>query len=154
MTEMQIKTQSTEKDFEIGDILVCTDVTDGVCFKNRTDDDSIFLLKDIAENTDWDKLKANIGGTCDREASFHVGSHGLVLEMQWTTGLDFADGHVGGGYLAEISFDGYYSAPVASVLVEWNDKWIEDRGIEGRGDEANCMALLVEALKFGSEKLA
>lgn len=154
MTEMQIKTQSTEKDFEIGDTLVCTDVADGVCFKNRTDKDSIFLLKDIAENTDWDKLKANIGGTCDREASFHVGSKGLVLEMQWTTGLDFADGHEGGGYLAEISFDDYYSAPVASVLVEWNDKWIEEHGIEGRGDEAHCMDLLVEAFKFGSEKLA
>lgn len=69
MTEMKIKTQSTEKDFEIGDTLVCTDVADGICFKNRTDADSIFLLKDIAENTDWDKLKANIGGTCDREAS-------------------------------------------------------------------------------------
>ena len=154
MTEMKIKTQSTEKDFEIGDILVCTDVTDGVCFKNRTDDDSIFLLKDIAENTDWDKLKANIGGTCDCDASFHVGSHGLVLEMKWTTGLNFADGHVGGGYLAEISFDGYYSVPVASVLVEWNDQWIEEHGIEGRDDEAQCMDLIVEALKFGSEKLA
>lgn len=154
MTELKIKTQSTEKDFEIGDTLVCIDVADGVCFKNRTDDDSIFLLKDIAENTDWDELKANIGGTCDREASFHVGSHGLVLEMQWTTGLDFADGHEGGGYIADISFDDYYSAPVASVLVEWNDKWIEERGIEGRDDEANCMNLIVEALKFGAEKLA
>lgn len=153
MTEMKIKTQSTEKDFEIGDTLVCTDVADGVCFKNRTDDDSIFLLKDIAENTDWDKLKANIGGTCDREASFRVGSHGLVLEMQWTTGLDFADGHEGGGYLAEISFDGY-SPSVAFVLVEWNDDWIEEHGIEGREDEANCMGLIVDALKFGAEKLA
>lgn len=153
MTEMKIKTQSTEKDFEIGDTLVCTDVADGVCFKNRTDDDSIFLLKDIAENTDWDKLKANIGGTCDREASFRVGSHGLVIEMQWTTGLDFADGHEGGGYLAEISFD-CCSGLVASVLVEWNDDWIEEHGIEGRDDEANCMNLIVEALKFGTEKLA
>lgn len=154
MTEMAIKTQSTEKDFEIGDILVCTDVADGICFKNRTDKDSIFLLKDIAENTDWDKLKANIGGTCDREACFRVGSKGLVIDMQWTTGLDFADGHEGGGYIADISFDDYYSAPVASVLVEWNDAWIEEHGIEGHNDEANCMDLLVEALKFGSEKLA
>lgn len=154
MTEMQIKTQSTEKDFEIGDILVCTDVADGICFKNRTDDDSISLLKDIAENTDWDKLKANISGTCDREACFRVGSSGLVLEMQWTTGLDFADGHEGGGYIADISFDDYFSAPVASVLVEWNDSWIAERGIKGREDEDNCMSLLVEALKFGTEKLA
>lgn len=153
MTEMKIKTQSTEKDFEIGDILVCTDVADGICFKNRTDGDSIFLLKDISENTDWDKLKANISGTCDREASFRVGSKGLVIEMQWTTGLDFADGHEGGGYIADISFDDYYSAPVASVLVEWNDDWIEEHGIEGRDDEANCMNLIVEALKFGTEKL-
>lgn len=47
MTEMKIKTQSTEKDFEIGDTLVCTDVADGICFKNRTDADSIFILKDV-----------------------------------------------------------------------------------------------------------
>lgn len=152
MTEFKIKAQSTEKDFEIGDILVCTDVADGICFKNRTDDESVSLLKDIAENTDWDKLKENIGGTCDREASFHVGSNGLVLEMQWTTGLDFADGHEGGGYLAEISFD-CCSGLVASVLVEWNDDWIEEHGIEGRDDEANCMNIIVEALKFGTEKL-
>lgn len=153
MTEFKIKAQSTEKDFEIGDILVCTDVADGICFKNRTDDESVSLLKDIAENTDWDKLKENIGGSCDREASFRVGSNGLTFEMQWTTGLDFADGHEGGGYIADISFDGY-TPPVASVLVEWNDDWIEERGIEGREDEANCMNLLVDALKFGTEKLA
>lgn len=152
MTELKIKAQSTEKDFEIGDTLVCTDVADGICFKNRTDDESISLLKDIAESTDWDELKANIDGTCDREASFHVGSNGLVLEMQWTTGLDFADGHEGGGYIADISFDGY-TPSAASILVEWNDEWIEERGIEGREDEANCMDLLVEALKFGVEKL-
>ena len=152
MTEFKIKAQSTEKDFEIGDTLVCTDVADGICFKNRTDDESVSLLKDIAENTDWDELKENIGGSCDREASFRVGSKGLTLEMQWTTGLDFADGHEGGGYIADISFDGY-TPSVASVLVEWNDDWIEGRGIEGREDEANCMDLLVEALKFGTEKL-
>lgn len=155
MTEtMSIKASKTTTDFETGTDFVMNDVLDGVCFAHSTDAGDIELLQDIAENTDWDKLREAIGDTCNVNGCYNLGTKGLVLELQWTTGLEFADGHEGGGFLGQISFDCWESPEIANISVEWNDKWICDNGIDGRDDESVCMGLIVDAIKFGTEHLA
>lgn len=82
-----------------------------------------------------------------------IGSYGLVIDFQYTTSLEFADGHTGCGTLAEIGFDGVYSEPLAKVSIEANDRWIEEKGIPGRGDPDNDSRNIAEAIKMGTEKL-
>ena len=139
----------------MSDKFILTDIDNaGLCFAYRDDASTLELLHDVAECTDWDKLKKNIGGNCDPNYSPSVGSLGLVLDMQWTTGLEFADGHIGGGYLAEATWDGYTEEEAyARVSVEWNDSWVEEHGITGRDDVAHCMDLLVDVLRTGVETI-
>ena len=152
MTEnMNIIAHAFDTDVETGVKFSKTDIAYGVCFAYAMDKDAIELLTDVAENTDWDKVKTAMGGRCDINGCYGVGSNGLIMELQWTTGIEFADGREGGGYIADISFD--YDPSIATVAVEWNDKWIAEKGIAGRDDEANCMDILVNALKFGVENL-
>lgn len=129
------------------------DIDEGLCFAHRKDGSTIDLLRDIAETTDWDKLPRQIlKGMCSGD-TVPIGSYGLVIDFQYTTSLEFADGHIGCGTLAEIGFDGVYSEPLAKVSIEANDRWIEEKGIPGRGDPDNDSRNIAEAIKMGTEKL-
>ena len=148
---MKIIARTFDTDFD-GNKFAMTDILPGVCFINGIDNNSIELLADVAENTDWDKVKEAIDGRCDVNGSYGVGSNGLVMELQWTTGLEFADGHAGGGYIADVSFD-WESPSIASIAVEWNDEWACEHELVNRDNEVHCMNLLVDAFKFGVENL-
>lgn len=129
------------------------DIDEGLCFAHREDGSTIGLLRDIAETTDWDALPRKILKGINTGGTVPIGSYGLVIDFQYTTSLEFADGHTGCGTLAEIGFDGVYSEPLASVSIEANDRWIEERGIPGRGDPDNDSLNIAEVIKMGTEKL-
>lgn len=129
------------------------DIDEGLCFAHLEDGSTIDLLRDIAETTDWDELPRQILKGMNSEGTVPIGSYGLVIDFQYTTSLEFADGHIGCGTLAEIGFDGVYSEPLAKVSIEANDRWIEEKGIPGRGDSDNDSRNIAEAIKIGTEKL-
>lgn len=129
------------------------DIDEGLSFAHREDGSTIDLLIDIAETTDWDKLPRQILKGMNTGDTVSIGSYGLVIDFQYTTNLEFADWHTGCGTLAEIGFDGVYSEPLAKVSIESNDRWIEERGIPGRGDPDNDSFNIAEAIKMGTEKL-
>lgn len=129
------------------------DIDEGLCFAHRVDGSTADLLIDIAETTDWGKLPRQILKGMNAGDTVPIGSYGLVIDFQYTTSLEFADGHTGCGTLAEIGFDGVYSEPLAKVSIEANDRWIEEKGIPGRGDPENDSRNIAEAIKMGVEKL-
>lgn len=129
------------------------DIDEGLCFAHREDGSTIGLLLDIAETTDWDELPRQIIKGMNAGDTVPIGSYGLVIDFQYTTSLEFADGHIGCGTLAEIGFDGVYSEPLAKVSIEGNDRWIEEKGIPGRGDPENDSRNIAEAIKIGTKKL-
>ena len=129
------------------------DIDEGLSFAHREDNSTIDLLRDIAETTDWNSLPRQILKGMNTGDTVPIGSYGIVIDFQYTTSLEFADGHTGCGTLAEIGFDGVYSEPLARVSIEANDRWIEERGIPGRGDPGNDSRNIAEAIKMGTEKL-
>lgn len=135
------------------DSWVFDDIDEGLCFAHRGDGSTADLLIDIAETTDWDELPRQILKGMNAGDTVPIGSYGLVIDFQYTTSLEFADGHTGCGTLAEIGFDGVYSEPLAKVSIEANDRWIEEKGIPGRGDPDNDSRNIAEAIKMGTEKL-
>lgn len=135
------------------DSWLLNDIDEGLCFAHRGDSSTADLLRDIAETTDWDELQRQILKGMNAGDTVPIGSYGLVIDFQYTTSLEFADGHIGCGTLAEIGFDGVYSDPLARVSIEANDRWIEERGIPGRGDTENDSRNIAEAIKMGTEKL-
>ena len=135
------------------DSWILDDIDEGLCFAHREDGSTIDLLCNIAETTDWDELPRQILKRMNAGDTVSIGSYGLVLDFQYTTSLEFADGHTGCGTLAEIGFDGVYSEPLAKVSIEANDRWIEEKGIPGRGDPYNDSRNIAEAIKMGTEKL-
>lgn len=143
---------TTPHDMKI-DSWLLDDIDEGLCFAHREDDSTIGLLLDIAETTDWDKLPRQILKGMSIGDTVPIGSYGLVIDFQYTTSLEFADGHIGCGTLAEIGFDGVYSEPLAKVSIEANDRWIEERGIPGRGDPDNDSRNIAEAIKMGTERI-
>lgn len=135
------------------DYWILDDIDEGLCFAHRGDGSTADPLIDIAETTDWDNLPRQILKGMNSGDTVSIGSYGLVIDFQYTTSLEFADGHIGCGTLAEIGFDGVYSEPLARVSIEANDRWIEERGIPGRGDPDNDSRNIAEAIKMGTEKL-
>ena len=112
------------------------------------------MFTDMLENTDWDNLKSIMNGRCDPNGHFPVGSKGLVIDCQWTTALQFGDGHHGGGYLFEVRYDDTYDEPAPlEVLVEWDDEWANEHGLTNRSDEAWCVNRAIDAIREALERI-